>query len=61
MTDEIVTSDWCLESYPCQHGVHVNGVSRGTWGGRQIRQWYIDHGQKVPEHFACYGPRIEDN
>lgn len=60
MSNAIDVDDSCMESYPCQHYVSIDGASMGTWYGTEIYKWYVDHGQKVPDHFALYGPNIKD-
>jgi len=44
---------FCIETYPCQHAVELNGVVQdGLWWGTRIVQWYRDNNTEVPEHFA---------
>jgi hypothetical protein len=54
MSDKIEVSNWCRESWPCQHGVTINGVDKGTMNGAKIYKLYKEKGQKVPEHFKRY-------
>jgi hypothetical protein len=46
-------SAFCMESYPCQHYVRIDGVDQDTyWSGTKIVNWCKEHKVPVPEHFA---------
>ena len=49
-TNNFSISDMCLESYPCQHWVEING-KRYLWGARKIFKYFNDNNMEVPEHF----------
>lgn len=50
----------CMESCPCQHPCVLEG-NKSIWGGREIHAWYVQNGQKVPEHFAEYATLVVDS
>ena len=48
-----INMDTCLESYPCQHKVTIDGVQT-LMGGVKIFGCLVENGQEVPEHFKEY-------
>lgn len=52
----IVIDRACLESYPCKHLVHVEGVSQGCWSATKIASWMQQHQLPVPKHFRPHAP-----
>ena len=53
MPQEIEIDDVCMESYPCQHGVTVDGVKK-VLGGPEIAKLLVLNGKPVPGHFKEY-------
>ena len=44
---------FCIETYPCQHAVEINGtVEAELWTGQQIVQWFRDNNVEIPKHFG---------
>jgi hypothetical protein len=52
----IVIDRACLESYPCKHRVHVDGVSQGCWNANKIASWMQQRQLRVPKHFRPHAP-----
>lgn len=50
----MVINNQCYESYPCQHGVTIDGMHMGLWSGAEIAAWIEDRELDVPDHFRCY-------
>jgi hypothetical protein len=48
-------SSLCLQSYPCQHKVIINGKKKRMYGD-DIYDMCIDKNLAVPEHFKIYAP-----
>ncbi len=48
----------CMECYPCQHTVIINGESIGM-SGDEIYSWHVERGLPVPEHFQIYKNLVE--
>lgn len=53
-TINIECSDLCLQTYPCQHKVTINGIYKGVLFGDDIKKLYIDNNLEVPKHFKHY-------
>ena len=51
-------SDVCLQSYPCQHTVTINGERQGM-SGDKIYLWHVERGLRVPDHFKEYKSLVE--
>lgn len=43
----------CMESYPCQHGIKINGNNE-TWYGTTIYKYCVDNNLRIPQHFIEY-------
>ncbi len=56
----IEISDMCLESYPCQHDIKIDGIDQGTWGGVKIAKWFKDKASPIPDHFLGYEHMIKE-
>lgn len=50
----IESSGLCLQSYPCQHYMTIDGVKRGRMNGYAIVRLYQKHNLPVPPHFQGY-------
>lgn len=57
----IDVSPFCLQSYPCQHDVSVDGAKSKMMVGVEIAQLYVKRGLKVPKHFAGYQTQMKPN
>lgn len=50
----------CMESYPCQHRVKIDGISLGIMDGAEICEVYRKYGLTPPNHFLGY-ENVEKN
>jgi hypothetical protein len=56
--DVLAFSGICLEGYPCQHYVRINGVDEARlWGGLRIVAWCQKAQVEVPKHFKEYAAK----
>ena len=49
----IAISDLCLESFPCQHEVMIDGKSFGFWDAQRISEYISARNISIP-HFEKY-------
>ncbi len=48
----------CMECYPCQHTVIINGENIGM-SGDEIYSWHVERELPVPKHFQIYKHLVE--
>ena len=60
--DVVGISTECIETYPCEHSVTLNGETVG-WGSVEIAAYFVLHNDGiVPDHFTSYlRGRDDDN
>lgn len=66
MSSRYVTSErevieiGCLESFPCQHDIRVNG-ERVSMTTNDVRNWFLKRNLTVPREFNWYFEHVRQN